>query len=291
MPREYRATMQAGFDALAPLYYEFWGEYFHLALFEAESDPEDLTAAYDRTHERYFELLGGPAAERIIELACGGGAFSAWMADRTAGQVLGIDLSRGQLSHARKWLADGRRPNLRFEQRDIMELDTLDGEYDAAVCLDAACYLPDRSEALKAVARRLRPDGRLLMVDWCRAERTTSLQRELLLDPLCKLWSIGELETARGYRRKLEEARFEVIALEDLSDQVRPNWERGYQAALRALSEPLRVDRLLALASGAVRHGPRIVRAAKEQFSVALLAKAAADAGVLRYVLVCGRRR
>lgn len=283
--------MEAGFDALAPLYYEFWGEYFHLALFDAESDPADLTAAYERTHERYFELLGGPAAARIIELACGGGAFSAWMADRTAGQVLGIDLSRGQLSHARKWLADGRRPNLRFEQRDIVELDTLDGEYDAAVCLDAACYLPDRSEALKAVGRRLRADGRLLVVDWCRAERTTSLQRELLLGPLCKLWSIGELETAGSYRRKLENARFEVIALEDLSDQVRPNWERGYQAALRALSEPLRVDRLLALASGAVRHGPRLVRAAKEQFSVALLAKAAADAGVLRYVLACGRRR
>lgn len=291
MNSSYRKTMQTGFDALAPLYYEFWGEYFHLAIFDPAADATDLAAAYERTHERYFELLGGRTAARVIELACGGGAFAAWMADRTAGTVLGVDLSRGQLDHARRWLAGGRRPNLRFEQLDIMGLDALDAEFDAAVCLDAACYLPDRAGALKAVSRRLRRDGRLLIVDWCRAERTTSLQKELLLDPLCRLWAIRELESAGSYRRKLERAGFDVVALDDLSDQVQPNWERGYQAALRALAEPLRVDRLLSLATSAVRHGPRVVRAAKEQFTVALLARAAADAGALRYVLACARKR
>jgi len=287
----YREIMQAGFDALAPLYYEFWGEYFHLAICDPAGEAADLAALYERTHERYFELLGGRAAARIIELACGGGAFAAWMADRTTGSVLGIDLSQGQLHRARRWLAGGRRPNLRFQQLDIMRLDALDAEFDAAVCLDAACYLPDRAGALKAVSRRLRRDGRLLIVDWCRAERTTSLQEELLLDPLCRLWAITELESAGSYRRKLEKAGFEVVELDDLSDQVQPNWERGCQAALRALAEPPRVNRLLSLATRAVRHGPRVMRAAKEQFTVALLARAAADAGALRYVLACGRKR
>ena len=291
MRRDSLKTMQAGFDALAPLYYEFWGEYFHLAIFEPGADVADLPCAYERTHQRYFELLGGEAATDILEVACGGGAFAAWMADHTGGRVLGIDLSRGQLTHARRWLDGGRRPNLRFEQRDVMELDDLPSDFDAAVCLDAACYFPDRSGALRAVSRRLRPDGRLLVVDWCRAEKTTSLQDELLLDPLCKLWAIAELETAATYRRKLEAAGFEVVVLEDLSDHVQPNWERGYQAALRALAEPLRVDQLLSLARSVVRRGPRVVRAAKEQLSVALLARAAADAGCLRYVLACGRRR
>jgi len=291
MRRDSRKSMQAGFDALAPLYYEFWGEYFHLAIFEPGADVADLPAAYERTHRRYFELLGAETASNILEVACGGGAFAAWMADHTSGHVLGTDLSRGQVTHASRWLDGGRRPNLWFEQRDVMELDDLPSQFDAAVCLDAACYFPDRSGALRAVSRRLRPEGRLVVVDWCRAEKTTSLQDELLLDPLCKLWAIAELESAATYRRKLEAAGFEVLVLEDLSDHVRPNWERGYQAALRALAEPLRVGQLLSIATGVVRHGPRVVRAAKEQLSVALLARAAADAGCLRYVLACGRRR
>ena len=35
-----------------------------------------------------------------------------------------------------------------------------------------------------------------LLVDWCRAERTTKMQRELILDPLCRYWAIADLETA-----------------------------------------------------------------------------------------------
>jgi 2-polyprenyl-3-methyl-5-hydroxy-6-metoxy-1,4-benzoquinol methylase len=289
--RGYREVMQAGFDALSDLYYEYWGEFFHLALFEPGSDPADLAAAYERTHERYLGLIGGGRAARILEIACGGGAFAAWMADHTDAEVLGVDVSKGQIARARRRLADGRRPHLRFEQRDIMELDGLGGEFDAVVCLDAACYLPDRGAALRAIARRLRPGGRLLVVDWCRAERTTALQRELLLDPLCRMWAIEELEAARGYRRKLESAGFEAIEIEDLSDRVGPNWERGYRAALSAVTEPLRPGHVVALATSAVRHGPAVVRAAKDQFSVALLAKAAADSGALRYVLACASRR
>jgi sterol 24-C-methyltransferase len=286
----YREVMQAGFDALSDLYYEYWGEFFHLALFEPGSDPADLATAYERTHELYFELIGGARASRILELACGGGAFTAWMADHTGGEVLGVDISRTQLDRARR-LAGRLRPHLRFEQRDIMELDGLDGEFDAAVCLDAACYLPDRDTALRAIARRLRRGGRLLVVDWCRAERTTALQRELLLEPLCRMWAIQELESASGYRRKLDAAGFEAIEIQDVSDRVGRNWERGYRAALRAVSEPMHPGRVVALATSAVRRGPDVVRAAKDQFRVALLAKAAADSGALRYVLASAGRR
>jgi hypothetical protein len=136
-----------------------------------------------------------------------------------------------------------------------------------------------------------RHGGRLLIVDWCRAERTTALQRELVLDPLCRMWAIKELETARGYGRKLEAAGFSVVEIQDISDRVGPNWESGYQIALRAISEPLRPGHVVALATSAVRHGPEVVRAAKDQFMVTLLAKAAVDSGVLRYVLACASRR
>jgi sterol 24-C-methyltransferase len=288
---DYREVVQAGFDALSDLYYEYWGDFFHLAVFEPGSDPADLAGAYEETHRRYFELIGGRKAARILELACGGGAFAAWMADHTSGDVLGVDLSKGQLDRAQRRLADGSRPNLRFEQRDVMQLDGLGGEFDAAICLDAACYLPDRTAALKAIARRLRRGGRLVIVDWCRAERVTALQRELVLDPLRRVWAIDELESAGGYRRKLEAASFGDVEIQDLSDRVAPNWERGYRIALRAISEPLRPGHVVALATSAVRHGPEVVRAAKDQFTVALLAKAASDSGVLRYVLACASRR
>lgn len=280
-----------GFDALGSLYYEYWGEFLHLALFEPGDDPADLTAAYQRTHERYLEALGGTAVRRVLDVACGGGALSAWLADRTNAEVVGVDLSGGQLAHARRWLADGRRPNLRFVQHDVMRLGELaEPPFDAAICLDAACYFPDREAALRGIAARLRPAGRLLLVDWCRVERPAALQRELILDPLCRYWAIADLPTASGYSRWFAGAGLRIQRLDDLSDSVAPNWERGYQAALRALAQPVRLGELLRLAAGAVKQGGVVIRAAKDQFQVALLARAAADSGLLRYVSVLAER-
>src|SRR5438067_13462952 len=85
----YRENMLTGFNALAELYYTYWGEFFHLAVFEPGDDPADVAAAYQQTHERYFEAIGGAAAERILDVACGGGALSAFLSDRTSGQLLG----------------------------------------------------------------------------------------------------------------------------------------------------------------------------------------------------------
>jgi SAM-dependent methyltransferase len=283
--------IREGFDALADVYYAYWGEYLHLAIFDEPDSLADLAAAYQRTHERYFAAIGGLTAERVLELACGGGALSAWMADRTAGEVVGVDFSSRQLQHAARYVAGGRRPNLRFVQHDIMRLADLDeGCFDAAICLDAGCYLPDRGAALKQVAACLRPGARLLVVDWCANERTTGLQHELLLQPLCRYWAITGLGSASGYRKALGAAGFSVVEIDDLSECVMPNWERGYQAALGALAEPATVARVLGRMTARVRHGACFVQAAKDQVQVALLAKAAAESGALRYVSLLAER-
>lgn len=289
--KHYRDNMKVGFNALADFYYTYWGEFFHLAVYEPGDDPADVATAYEQTHERYLEAIGGPAAKRILDVACGGGAFSAWLADRTTGEVVGVDQSDRQLSHARRWNPGLGRQNLRFLQHDVMRLgDLIEPPFDAAICLDAACYFPNRRAALRAIATRLRPGGRLLLVDWCRAEHAAKFQRELILEPLCRYWAIADLETVAGYRRAFEADGFRILRLDDLSEQVMPNWERGYQAALQALAEPVRIGQLLRLAADTVAHGGLAVQAAKDQFQVALLAKAAAESGLLRYISVLGER-
>jgi SAM-dependent methyltransferase len=280
--------VQAGFDALSELYYRYWGEYFHLAIAEDGDDPDDLAGRYERTHHRYFEAIEGSSRRRVLELACGGGAFSAWMADRTTAEVVGVDRSETQLRHARSNYQSAARPNLRFRRCDAMELEQLDEvAFDAAVCLDAACYFPDRPAVLRGMATLLEPGARFLLVDWCQSPKTTVLQRELLLHPLCRLWGIAGLETVAGYLKAFAAAGFRVHP-EDLSLATAFNWERGYRLALGALERPLRglLRPVAYLAAQGV--SPRDL--AKDQFQVALLAKAAADAGVLRYVCFLGIR-
>lgn len=81
-----------------------------------------------------------------------------------------------------------------------MKIADLDGEpFDAAVFLDAACYLPDKRAALDGIATRLRRGARLLLVDWCRPEEVTALQEEMIIEPFYRYWCIPEMESVRAY--------------------------------------------------------------------------------------------
>ena len=281
----YRDNVPYVFGATAALYYAYWGECFHFALFEAGDDPAEFEAALARTHERYFAAINGRDATRILELATGGGAFAEWMARRAPGEVVGVDMSDVQLARAHARAVRSGLANLRFVEHDIMRIDELnEPPFDAAVCLDAACYLPDKLRALRAVATRLRPGARLLLVDWCRSEHSSGLQDELVLEPFYRRWGIPEMERVSRYELAFRSAGFRLLRSEDLSSRARPNWERAYRLALAALAQPPTPAQLVSIAPSTVRYGSRAVQLAKEQFNAVLLAKAAADAGIVRYV-------
>ncbi len=123
----------------------------------------------------------------MLELACGRGGFAEFLAARTGGDVLGIDISRAQLSRATR----RRRPNLRFRRHDVMHVEELGERFDAVAFLDAECYLPDKRAALAGIARVMDPGARLLILAWCKREGLRGLQEELVLHPFMRAWGIG----------------------------------------------------------------------------------------------------
>lgn len=275
----------------ADLYRTYWGEFLHLAVFEPGQEEQDFEAALARTHRRYFDALRGPDAGRILDVGTGDGAFAAWMADRTSGEVVGIDVSPVHLDRARSRLGSARSGSLRFVEHDAMRVAELPGApFDAAVCLDTACYLPDPGRALRGLASRLRHGARLLLVDWCRSEQVSPMQQELILDPLYRYWGVAEMATASRHRHDLVTAGFHLLEIADLSSRVGASLERAYGLANTALAVPPTPGQLVRIAAGALRSGPDAVAFLKGQYYAALLAKAAADAGILRYVSFLAER-
>jgi len=269
-------NMERMFAAVSDLYAEQWGDFFHFAIFNEPN--EDRDAAFARTHRRYAEALRVAQAGKVLELACGRGGFADFLAANTGGEVLGIDISRSQLSHA----ARHRRPNLRFRQHDVMRVDALGETFDAVVFMDADCYLPDKGAAVAGIARVMEPGGRFLLIAWCKREGLSGLQEELVLHPFMRFWGVPGLETPAGYREHFQRAGLRLFEEEDLNDKVRPNWDFGYERAIEGVR-----DITLAKAAQMVWKGLPLgtegIRLIKEQFHAALYIKAAFDAGFLRY--------
>lgn len=270
------ATMERMFAAVSDLYARHWHDFFHFAIFEGEESWDEAIAS---THLRYLDALRVVQAGHAADLACGRGGFANLMAASTTGSVLGLDVSRAQLAHCRRFA----RSNLRFCHYDIMRVHELEERFDAISLLDADCYLPDKGLAVDRIASILNPEGRFLLVSWCKASGLNAVQEELVLQPFMRYWAVPSLETPAGYRRHFKRAGLRLLEEIDLNDRVRPNWDLGYRRAIEGIRDigPGDIARYLWHGLKLGHEGQRLV---KEQFHAALYIKAAFDAGFLRYV-------
>ena len=122
-----------------------------------------------RTHIEAFtlmELIGDPAGEAVVDVACGEGFYTRLLRQRGAGKVVGVDLSQRMIELARDQEAQ-HRLGIDYIVGDAREL-TLGVEYDLAVAAYLLNYARDRAELgvmCNGIAHCLRPGGRFVTVN------------------------------------------------------------------------------------------------------------------------------
>ena len=120
--------------------------------------------------------LAVPAGTRVLDIGCGVGRWSRRLAARGA-QVTGIDLSPTMIEEARRRAgAGGVAERCRFLVQDCAELDVA-GQFDLILSVTVLQHILDVGALLSAVrgiARRLAPDGRLIVLEAAPARTASS---------------------------------------------------------------------------------------------------------------------
>lgn len=102
---------------------------------------------------------------RVLDLGCGPGLQSTWLAERY--RTVGADISRGQLALARE-----RAPGASFLLADMCSLAFAPQSFEAIVAFYSIIHVPREEHAtlFASMHRWLKPGGRLLVVigsnDW-----------------------------------------------------------------------------------------------------------------------------
>jgi SAM-dependent methyltransferase len=135
-----------------------------------------LVAAYDVWHAQQPDARQGPwydltaelltsnpdllVGARVLEIGCGSGGFSAWLASSGASDVVGEDLSPVAIDAARtRHHASG----LSFAVGDIENLAHATESFDLVVSCETIEHVPQPAMAVRELARVLCPGGTLLL--------------------------------------------------------------------------------------------------------------------------------
>jgi SAM-dependent methyltransferase len=151
-------------------------------------------------HETFAGSLFRPSAfdirgcKRILDAGCGNGRYSRFLLRRADpdATVTAFDLSGRMLRRAQLRLKSGR---VSFAVADLTRLPYPDAYFDAAICGWVLEHLPDPRLGLQALARVLKPGGKLLLL-------TTE---DTLLGHCCRRMWFCRTYNRRDLRRKCEE--------------------------------------------------------------------------------------
>jgi ubiquinone/menaquinone biosynthesis C-methylase UbiE len=100
--------------------------------------------------------------DRVLDLACGDGVYSRWLAEPIgeSGTVLAVDRSPAFLELAKQGMdGDSLADRVGFARADLQRLPITDNAFDLVWCAQSLYSLPDPVEALRRMERAVRPGG------------------------------------------------------------------------------------------------------------------------------------
>lgn len=148
---------QAYDDQLVALLEALWGEGY-------------LSPGGDEETARVLEGLDLDG-KRMLDIGCGTGGATLFIAERYGADVLGIDVEAGVVEKASKAAADrGLRDRARFQAIQPGPLPFSDASFDVVFSKDAIIHIEDKHAIFTEVHRVLKPGGTFAASDWMRAE-------------------------------------------------------------------------------------------------------------------------
>lgn len=201
---------------------------------------ERLAKHYDKRWSRYVTASGQATlaraavlpGEHVLDVGCGTGALLELLELRQpAASLFGADLAPGMIAAARERLP----ATVPLVVADAMRLPVANGSFDVVISNSSFHYWPDPAQALTEIARVLRPDGRVVITDWC-ADYLSCRLCDIALRLVNRVHR-GALRS-KALRQLLERSRFSVTAL----DRYKIDWLWGLMTAVAHPSSRIAAD-------------------------------------------------
>ncbi len=148
-----------------------------------------------------------PPQASILDLACGTGELAKLILEQNPQQTItGVDISSAMLAIAKDKLKT--YPQVELFNASVTALPFEDRSFDLVICANAFHYFENPQLALAEIKQVLKPNGTVVILDWCRDYFVLKLLNPLftLLNP-----AYQRCFTQKELEQLLDNAGFDVL--------------------------------------------------------------------------------
>jgi tocopherol O-methyltransferase len=208
------------YDHVSPYYQTFWGEHIHHGYWIRGDETKEK--AQIQLIEHLAQAAGIRQGCRILDVGCGLGGSSIYLAKNYKAEVTGITISPVQVEMARKAAAnEGVNATFLLMNAESLRFDEL---FDVVWSVESISHYQEISQFFSSAARSLKPDGVMAMTDWFKKENLEQRACKEFISPIEKSMLV-ELHTMKDYEGWMGENGLHITKSEILNKNCAKTWD------------------------------------------------------------------
>lgn len=228
--------IQQFYDASSGLWERIWGEHMHHGYYGVDGKQQkNRRQAQIDLIEEVLNWAQVQTAENILDVGCGIGGSSLYLAGKFNAQATGITLSPVQAARAKERAQDaGLSGRTQFQVADAQAMPFPDDSFDLVWSLESGEHMPDKTQFLQECYRVLKPGGKLILVTWChRPTQNTPLtaDEQKHLQDIYRVYCLPYVISLPEYEAIARQLPLNHVHTADWSTAVAPFWNMVIDSA------------------------------------------------------------
>jgi tocopherol O-methyltransferase len=250
-----KSKIQRFYDFGSPLYMKIYGQHIHDGYYIAGN--ESKKAAQENLIKLIVEKAAIKKGSKILDVGCGVGGSSIWLAKNLGATTTGITISPVQVELARK-MAKEQKASSSFYLMDAENMHFSD-IFDVIWTVAVMTHLQDQHRFLKSADNFLVKTGKLIIFDWMLNEYSLSLQNDRDVKAVLDGMLLPAMYSLGLYREWLSNLGYQVIYSEDITDHTVKTWD----VALSMIKEPEVLQSAYRLTKDEIKEGFHFLKAVR----------------------------